>query len=83
MNLSGATRIHRPRSACHRRRDLLAIPPVAELVAFRKPAVPGRSGAVLHDRIAKRRNMWWFRGEAMVEGDLVCEAEVSAMVVCE
>ena len=32
-------------------------------------------------RTAKRRNMWWFRGEAMVDGVLVCEAEVSAMLV--
>jgi 3-hydroxyacyl-[acyl-carrier-protein] dehydratase len=34
-------------------------------------------------RIAKRRNMWWFRGEAKVDGSLVCEAEVSAMLVRE
>ena len=32
-------------------------------------------------RTAKRRNMWWFRGEAKVDGVLVCEAEVSAMLV--
>jgi 3-hydroxyacyl-[acyl-carrier-protein] dehydratase len=27
--------------------------------------------------------MWWFRGEARVEGTLVCEANVSAMLVDE
>jgi 3-hydroxyacyl-[acyl-carrier-protein] dehydratase len=27
--------------------------------------------------------MWWFRGEAKVDGVLVCEAEVSAMLVRE
>jgi 3-hydroxyacyl-[acyl-carrier-protein] dehydratase len=32
-------------------------------------------------KINKRRSIWWFRGEAMVEGTLVCEAEVSAMLV--
>jgi 3-hydroxyacyl-[acyl-carrier-protein] dehydratase len=34
-------------------------------------------------RIAKRRNMWWYRGEAKVGGALVCEAVVSAMLVDE
>jgi 3-hydroxyacyl-[acyl-carrier-protein] dehydratase len=27
--------------------------------------------------------MWWYRGEAKVDGVLVCEAEVSAMLVRE
>jgi 3-hydroxyacyl-[acyl-carrier-protein] dehydratase len=34
-------------------------------------------------RIAKRRNMWWYRGEARVAGALVCEATISAMLVDE
>jgi len=25
--------------------------------------------------------MWWYKGEAKVDGVLVCEAEVSAMLV--
>ena len=40
-----------------------------------------RSGRFHMTRIAKRRNMWWFRGEARVDGALVCEAEISAMLV--
>jgi 3-hydroxyacyl-[acyl-carrier-protein] dehydratase len=48
---------------------------------FRKPVVPGDQVRYHMTRIAKRRNMWWFRGEAMVEGALVCEAHVSAMLV--
>jgi 3-hydroxyacyl-[acyl-carrier-protein] dehydratase len=27
--------------------------------------------------------MWWYRGEAKVDGVLVCEAELSAMLVGE
>ena len=50
---------------------------------FRKPVVPGDQVRFHMTRIAKKRNMWWFRGEAKVEGALVCEAEVSAMLVRE
>jgi len=50
---------------------------------FRKPVVPGDQVRFYMTRIAKRRNMWWFRGEAKVDGALVCEAEVSAMLVRE
>ena len=50
-------------------------------VKFRKPVVPGDQVRYQMTRVAKRRNMWWFRGEAMVEGALVCEAHVSAMLV--
>lgn len=50
---------------------------------FRKPVVPGDRVEFHMERFAKRRNMWWFRGEAKVEGTLVCEAEISAMLVRE
>ena len=50
---------------------------------FRKPVVPGDQVRFHMTRTAKKRNMWWFRGEARVEGALVCEAEVSAMLVRE
>jgi 3-hydroxyacyl-[acyl-carrier-protein] dehydratase len=50
---------------------------------FRKPVVPGDQVRFHLTRIAKKRNMWWFRGEAKVDGVLVCEAEVSAMLVRE
>ena len=50
---------------------------------FRKPVVPGDQVRFQMTRIAKKRNMWWFRGEAKVDGALVCEAEVSAMLVRE
>jgi 3-hydroxyacyl-[acyl-carrier-protein] dehydratase len=50
---------------------------------FRKPVVPGDRVEFHMTRISKRRNMWWFRGEARVDGGLVCEAEISAMLVTE
>jgi len=50
---------------------------------FRKPVVPGDQVRFHMTRFAKKRNMWWFRGEAMVDGALVCEAEISAMLVAE
>ena len=48
---------------------------------FRRPVVPGDQLRLHMTKINKRRNIWWFRGEAKVDGVLVCEAEVSAMLV--
>jgi 3-hydroxyacyl-[acyl-carrier-protein] dehydratase len=47
---------------------------------FRKPVVPGDTVEFHVARTAKRRNLWWFRGEAKVAGQLVAEAEVGAMI---
>ena len=47
---------------------------------FRKPVIPGdrvEFHMTLHKR---RRNMWWYRGEAKVDGELVAEAMLSAMM---
>ena len=48
---------------------------------FRKPVTPGDQVKFHMTRTAKKRNIWWYRGEAMVDGALVCEAEISAMMV--
>jgi 3-hydroxyacyl-[acyl-carrier-protein] dehydratase len=48
---------------------------------FRKPVIPGDQLRLHMSKMNKRRNIWWYRGEARVEGVLVCEAEVSAMMV--
>ncbi|HXT09523.1 MAG TPA: 3-hydroxyacyl-ACP dehydratase FabZ [Roseiarcus sp.] len=48
---------------------------------FRKPVVPGDQLRLHMTKLTKRRNIWWYRGEAKVDGVLVCEAEVSAMMV--
>jgi 3-hydroxyacyl-[acyl-carrier-protein] dehydratase len=47
---------------------------------FRKPVVPGDRLEYHMNKIARRRNMWWFRGEALVAGQMVAEAEVGAML---
>ena len=50
---------------------------------FRRTVVPGDRVEYHMRKLAQRRNMWWFRGEAKVDGTLVAEAEVSAMLVAE
>lgn len=48
---------------------------------FRRPVVPGDVLEYHMTRISRRRNMWWYRGEARVRGELVAEAKVGAMIV--
>ena len=47
---------------------------------FRKPVVPGDTIEYHMTKLARRKNMWWFRGEARVAGTIVAEAEVGAMI---
>jgi 3-hydroxyacyl-[acyl-carrier-protein] dehydratase len=47
---------------------------------FRKPALPGNTIEYHVDRIARRRNMWWYRAKALVSGALIAEAEIGAMI---
>jgi 3-hydroxyacyl-[acyl-carrier-protein] dehydratase len=47
---------------------------------FRRPVVPGDRIEYHMKKINKRKLMWWYRGEARVGGQLVCEAEVGAMI---
>ncbi len=47
---------------------------------FRKPVVPGDTIEYHMNKIAQRRTMWWYRGEAKVAGQIVAEAEVGAMI---
>jgi 3-hydroxyacyl-[acyl-carrier-protein] dehydratase len=66
----------------------IARPPAVYLMTidkakFRKPVVPGDRVEYHMTKLAKRRNIWWFRGEAKVEGVLCCEAELSAMLMVE
>lgn len=50
---------------------------------FRRPVVPGDVLEYHMTRINRRRNMWWFRGEAKVGGVVCAEAELGAMIVSE
>ena len=48
---------------------------------FRKPVVPGDQVRFHMTKTNHRKTMWWFRGEARVDGVLVAEAEIGAMLV--
>jgi 3-hydroxyacyl-[acyl-carrier-protein] dehydratase len=48
---------------------------------FRKQVVPGDAIEYHVTKIARKKMMWWYRGEARVNGTLVAEAEVGAMIV--
>ena len=47
---------------------------------FRKPVLPGDTIEYHMTKIARKKNMWWFRGQAIVAEQLVAEAEVGAML---
>jgi 3-hydroxyacyl-[acyl-carrier-protein] dehydratase len=47
---------------------------------FRKPAVPGDTIEYHVDKTANRRSMWWYRAKALVNGALIAEAEIGAMI---
>jgi 3-hydroxyacyl-[acyl-carrier-protein] dehydratase len=48
---------------------------------FRKPVVPGDQLRFHLTKITRKRNLWFYHGEARVDGALVAEADLSAMVV--
>ena len=48
---------------------------------FRKQVQPGDTIEYHVTKIARKKMMWWYRGEAKVNGILVAEAEVGAMIV--
>ena len=47
---------------------------------FRKPVTPGDRVEFHMTKTAQTRNIWWYQGKAMVDGVLVCEAQISAMM---
>ena len=50
---------------------------------FRKPVEPGDTVEFHMKKLKQRASMWWYKGTAKVAGTVVCEAEVSAMLVLE
>lgn len=48
---------------------------------FRKPVVPGDSVYIHADVVQSRRNVWKFKGRAMVGDTLCAEATFSAMIL--
>jgi len=47
---------------------------------FRKPVLPGDTVYFHVNKIRSRANVWKFKSEARVEGVLVAEAEITAMI---
>jgi 3-hydroxyacyl-[acyl-carrier-protein] dehydratase len=47
---------------------------------FRKPALPGDTIEYHMHLIARKKAMWWFHGDAKVNGVTVAEADVGAML---
>ena len=47
---------------------------------FLKPVYPGDTVEYHMTKTAKKKNMWWYRGEAKVGGKIVAEAEVGAII---
>jgi 3-hydroxyacyl-[acyl-carrier-protein] dehydratase len=47
---------------------------------FRKPAVPGDRLEYHVRKVAHRRTMWWYQTEARVDGAVVAQAELGAMI---
>ena len=47
---------------------------------FRKPAIPGDTIEYHVDKMTRRRDMWWYRAEAKVNGQLIAEAEIGAII---
>ncbi|MGP8231139.1 MAG: 3-hydroxyacyl-ACP dehydratase FabZ [Methylovirgula sp.] len=54
-----------------------------EKAKFRKPVLPGDRIEYHMKKLNQRRTIWWYSGRAFVDGNLVCEAEISAMLVLE
>jgi 3-hydroxyacyl-[acyl-carrier-protein] dehydratase len=47
---------------------------------FRKPVIPGDTIEYHMTKKIRKRNMWWFRGEARVADQVVAEAELGAAI---
>ncbi|MEW6437035.1 MAG: 3-hydroxyacyl-ACP dehydratase FabZ [Pseudomonadota bacterium] len=54
-----------------------------EKAKFRKPVLPGDRIEYHMKKLNRRRTIWWYSGRALVDGTLVCEAEISAMLVLD
>jgi 3-hydroxyacyl-[acyl-carrier-protein] dehydratase len=47
---------------------------------FRKPVMPGDTIEYHMRSIGRRKAMWWFHGDAIVNGTTVAEADIGAML---
>ena len=65
----------------HRRKSVFFL--TIDKAKFRKPVRPGDTIEYHMTKITRKKNMWWYRGEARVAGRLVAEAELGAMIAVE
>ncbi|MEG6509642.1 3-hydroxyacyl-ACP dehydratase FabZ [Methyloligella sp. 2.7D] len=73
---------------CMRFVDDITQPPIVYLMAvdrarFRRPVVPGDTVYYRVKKVRNRGKVWRFRAEAVVDGAVVAEGEVSAVIVEE
>src|ERR1700754_190279 len=54
--------------------------PTIDKCKFRKPVMPGDTIEYHMKSIGRRNAMWWFHGDAKVNGTVVAEADVGAML---
>jgi len=54
-----------------------------EKAKFRKPVVPGDQLRMEVEKVQARGKIWKFKGRALVDGNVVCEAEFMAMTATE
>ncbi|MEE3627249.1 3-hydroxyacyl-ACP dehydratase FabZ [Nitrospirillum sp. BR 11752] len=54
-----------------------------EEAKFRRPVVPGDRVEIKVQKIQNRRNVWKFKGEGWVDGQLCAEATYAAMIVMD
>ncbi|MGH6804538.1 MAG: 3-hydroxyacyl-ACP dehydratase FabZ [Methyloceanibacter sp.] len=71
---------------CLRHLEEFKEPPLVYFMAidkarFRRPVVPGDTVHYLVQKMRNRGRVWRFRAQALVDGTLVAEAEVSAVIV--
>jgi 3-hydroxyacyl-[acyl-carrier-protein] dehydratase len=52
-----------------------------EKAKFRKPVLPGDRVEFHMTKLNQKRGIWWYKGRALVDGQLVCEAEISATIM--
>ena len=54
---------------------------VIDVVKFRKQVKPGDQLRIHVEKIKARRNIFVFKGTAMVDGQVASEAELTAMII--
>jgi 3-hydroxyacyl-[acyl-carrier-protein] dehydratase len=62
------------------RKPPLVLVTIIDKARFRKPVMPGDRVEFHMTKTNRRRTMWWYKGRGLVDGLLVCEAEIAAML---